>query len=192
MDTNQQEKILIWKRDDESTQTIEVLKFNNTKAGFQIKSLVSGILNNRPILIEYHIIIDQKWKVKEISLISLLTKDKLVLKSGLNERWYDEKNNEIAELKGCIDIDISLSPITNTLPIKRLGDSLIKRTKITVLYINLTNWKHEKVEQYYTKISNNLYKYEGVFRNFEADLPVDNFGFVMTYPTLFKRVFPMS
>jgi len=136
MNTYQQEKILIWKRDDESTHTTEVLKFNIAKGGFQVNSVVSGILNNKPILIEYHINIDPKWKVKKIRVLSLLTSEKLVLKSGDNERWYDEKNNEIPELKGCIDIDISLSPFTNTLPIKRLGDSLIERSKITILYIN--------------------------------------------------------
>jgi hypothetical protein len=184
-------KILVWERNYEDTQTIEVLRFNSKKNLFNIESIVNGILNGQPTSIEYFIKIDKNWKVKEVRIKTLIREDNpIVLKSGIDKRWYDEMNNEIPELKGCIDIDISLTPFTNTLPIKRLGDSLLKRTKLNVLYLNLADWKFEKVEQYYTKLSNNLYKYEGVFRGFTAELPVDNFGFVTTYPNLFERVYP--
>ncbi len=186
-------KTLVWKRDYENTHTIEVLQCKNENNWFDVKSIVSGILNGKPVVIEYFVRIDENWKVKTVKIHSLITKDKsIVFKSGSGERWYDETNNEIPELRGCIDIDISLTPFTNTLPIKRLGDSLVNRTRINVLYLNLTDWKFEKVEQYYTKVSNNLYRYEGVFRNFVAELPIDNFGFVTSYPTLFERVYPSA
>lgn len=190
MKFNQQNETLIWKRDDESTHTLEVLNFK-VDNGFKVKSVVSGMLNGTPLLIDYSLVIDKNWKVNEVNLTSLLDdRNSIILRSGHEQTWYDEKNNEIPELKGCIDIDISITPFTNSLPIKRLGDSLKERTKIIALYFNLTDWKFKKVEQYYTKLSDRLYKYEGVFRNFEADLPVDGFGFVTTYPSLFDRLYP--
>ncbi len=33
-----------------------------------------------------------------------------------------------------------------------------------------------------------VYRYEGLFRNFTADLPVDRDGVVLSYPSLFRRV----
>lgn len=190
MDLKQQEKIMVWKRNDGDTQTLEVLQFQAADHGFSVKSLVSGLLYGYPVLIEYNVEIDKSWRVTQLRLNSLLKDGKsIVLKSGPHTKWYDETNHEIPELKGCVDIDISLTPFTNTLPIKRLGNALLKRTEITVLYLNLTDWKFKKVQQYYTKLSNNRYKYEGIFRNFVAELPVDDFGFVTTYPGLFERLY---
>lgn len=63
-------------------------------------------------------------------------------------------------------MDIPITPFTNTLPIKRLGNPLGQKTKITVPYFYIKNWSFKKVGQYYTKLTDNLYKYEGVFRNF--------------------------
>ncbi|WP_340066659.1 putative glycolipid-binding domain-containing protein [Ascidiimonas aurantiaca] len=188
----EKEKIIIWRRDDESS-TSETLQFKKYGKGFIVKSTVNGILESQPILMEYQIIINRDWVVKEVEIKSLLGElNKITLKSDLNGKWYDVENQEISELNGCIDIDISITPFTNTLPIKRLGNSLEQRTKITVLYFDIKNWEYKKVKQYYTKLTDNLYKYEGVFRNFVADIPIDNSGFVTTYPKLFKRLYPKN
>lgn len=76
------DKAVIWERNYNSTQTIEVLQFSSECNGFNVKNLVCGILNGEPILIEYYIVIDEDWKVKEVRLNSLLKGDKsIVLKS---------------------------------------------------------------------------------------------------------------
>jgi len=189
----EKQKIIIWKREDDETNTSETLQFKEYRKDFIVKSIINGLLEGQPILIEYQIIIDRNWIVKEVEIKSLLEKtNKITLKSNSNGKWYNVDNQEILELDNCIDIDISITPFTNTLPIKRLENSLEQKTKITVLYFDIKNWSFKKVEQYYTKLTDNLYKYEGVFRNFVADLPVDNFGFVTTYPGLFERIFPKN
>ncbi len=186
----EEQKIVIWQREEGATNTLESLQFKKHGNDFIAKSLVNGIIKGRPILIEYHLIISGNWLIKEVEIRSLLAHKNITLKSGSNGKWYDVDNQEISELDSCLDIDIAITPFTNTLPIKRLGNSLKQRTKITVLYFDIDNWRFKKVEQYYTKLSDNLYKYEGVFRNFVADLPIDDYGFVTTYPGLFKRVYP--
>jgi len=189
----EKEKIIIWKRDDDESSTSETLQFKKYGKDFIARSIVNGLLESQPILIEYQVIINRNWIVKEVEIKSLLGEsNKITLKSDSNGKWYDMDNQEISELDGCIDIDISITPFTNTLPIKRLGSSLEQKTKITVLYFDVRNWGFKKVEQYYTKLTDNLYKYEGVFRDFVADLPIDNSGFVTTYPELFKRLYPKN
>ena len=185
-----EQKTVIWQREEGETNTLETLQFKKYGNDFIAKSLVNGIIKSRPILIEYHLIISGNWLIKEVEIKSLLAHKNITLKSGSNGKWYDVDNQEIPELDGCLDIDIAITPFTNTLPIKRLGNSLKQRTKITVLYFDIDNWCFKKVEQNYTKLTDNLYKYEGVFRNFVADLPIDDYGFVTTYPGLFKRVYP--
>ena len=184
------EQIVICGSDDASS-TIETLRFKKFGKDYVALSVVNGILAGQPILIEYQIRIDSNWAVKEVEIKSGLgERDKIALKSDTKGFWYDADDQELTALKGCIDIDISITPFTNTLPIKRLGKILEQRTNISVLYFDIPNWEFKKVEQYYTKRTDNLYRYEGVFRNFMADLPIDGFGFITTYPTLFKRMYP--
>jgi uncharacterized protein len=70
--------------------------------------------------------------------------------------------------------------------------ALLKGVKntIQVLYIKLPVFEVSKVMQHYTMLSENCYVYEGVFRNFIAELPVDDHKMVIDYPGLVKRLYP--
>jgi hypothetical protein len=187
----QNEHIIIWKRESVDTTTIETLRLIKVYNDYSIKSIVNGTLAGKPLLIEYRISIDKTWNVKTVEIESKLNDSlKISLKTDSIGKWFNNDNQEIKELNGCIDIDIAITPFTNTLPIRRLGSILKERTKINVLYFDIASWSFKKVEQYYTMLDSNLYKYEGAFRNFTANLPTDNYGFVTSYPNLFKRIYP--
>ena len=46
----------------------------------------------------------------------------------------------------------------------------------------------EPADQRYTRLGDRLWRYEGLFRDFVANLPVDDMGLVLDYPQLFRRV----
>lgn len=91
------------------------------------------------------------------------------------------------DLNGCIDIDISLTPFTNSLPINRLHLKIGERRIVDVLYVDVLERQIKKVQQAYTRISTFKYQYENVPNDFEAVITVDRSGFVMDYPGLFVR-----
>ena len=43
------------------------------------------------------------------------------------------------------------------------------------------------MDQRYTRLGDRLWRYEGLFRDFVADLAVDDMGLVLDYPQLFRR-----
>jgi hypothetical protein len=58
-----------------------------------------------------------------------------------------------------------------------------------VAYISTPDLQVTRAEQAYSCIElNRVYRYEGIFRNFTADLTVDEDGLVIDYPTLFTRL----
>ena len=91
------------------------------------------------------------------------------------------------EFKGCIDIDISLTPFTNSLPIKRLQWELNKPQQVKLLFLDILSQKIVPVQHRYTKLSNTEYKFENVPNDFEAIITVDEWGLVVNYPELFVR-----
>ncbi|MCZ4245804.1 putative glycolipid-binding domain-containing protein [Pedobacter punctiformis] len=177
---------LIWKGQD----SIENFLFNATENGYTAIGFVNGMDDHQPFCIRYKINISKDWKVKDIEIQSLTDEKKRVfLSTDLNGNWYNENNKHCPEFNGCNDIDISLTPFTNTLPINRLGEKLKNRTRIEVVYFKLPEFEIRKVIQYYSLLKPGLFKYEGVLKDFTADLPVDDDGFVIHYPDLFERIY---
>jgi len=92
----------------------------------------------------------------------------------------------MAVLAGCIDVDFTASPFTNTLPIRRLGLGVGQSARLRVVYIRVPALEIRPATQTYTRLDATHYRYEsGTFR---ADLPVDEDGLVLDYPGLWRRI----
>jgi len=91
------------------------------------------------------------------------------------------------------DVDIRITPATNTLPIKRLGLRKGQSRDITVCYVPLPSQINgeslaQRAEQRYTCIEEGRsYLYQGIFRGFQAVLEIDEAGLVIDYPETFRR-----
>ncbi|AHD00007.1 hypothetical protein METH_04105 [Leisingera methylohalidivorans DSM 14336] len=109
--------------------------------------------------------------------------------------WRDVVGNrELQALVGCIDVDIGITPATNTLPIKRLKLKAQESRDITAAYVPLPDqidgdFLPQRAEQRYTCLTpDHRYRYEGLFRAFTAELEIDEAGLVLDYPDTFRRV----
>jgi len=91
------------------------------------------------------------------------------------------------DLGGCDDIDINCTPLTNTLPVRRLDWSAGKACDIDVAYVSVPELDVRKVRQRYTDLGDGtVFRYES--GSFRADLAVDADGFVVDYPGIWRRV----
>jgi hypothetical protein len=95
----------------------------------------------------------------------------------------------LPELDGCIDPDISMTPFTNTVAIRRLGLTVGEAAEISVAYILVPELSLRAAPQLYTRLAERLWRFDGLDIDFTADLTVDEEGFVMEYPGLFRREF---
>jgi hypothetical protein len=96
-------------------------------------------------------------------------------------------DRDATQFQGCIDIDIPLTPFTNTLPINRLNMPIGSERQIQVFYIDLLEGRLSALDQKYIRREAHLYHYENIPNDFEADIEVDAEGLVIDYPALFKR-----
>jgi uncharacterized protein len=90
-------------------------------------------------------------------------------------------------------VDISQTPFTNTLPIRRLGLAPGESADISVAYLDGTELEPWPEPQGYTCLEKNarggLYRFLSLDGGFPVDLPVDTDGLVLDYPGLFRRAF---
>lgn len=130
---------------------------------------------------------DAAWRLRE-AIIDVSGGGHLRLFSDGEGHWHGEDGQPLAALAGCIDIDLTASCFTNTLPIRRLALAPGERRIIDVAYMHIPALRIEKTTQAYTRLSSHVYRFESLTDGFQAELEVDDDGLVVHYPGLFHRL----
>lgn len=176
---------------------MEQLHIENNRVGINADGVVVGIRDGKPFRIRYQIDTDLQWRVQQLK-VELLDQasQKLQLKSNGAGRWQQGDGTSVPELDGCIDVDLSATPFTNTLAIRRLALQPGDVQELSVVFVAVPEMEFRAVPQRYTCLETNsqggMYKYEGLLRNFSADLLIDRDGLVIEYPNAFRRVWSVE
>lgn len=100
-------------------------------------------------------------------------------------RWQLNKE-QCAGVTGCVDLDLNFSPVTNTLPIRRLNLAVGKAAKVRAAWLSFPSFKLEPLEQVYTRVKMSKYLYQSGDGRFGAELEVDKAGLVIHYPNFWQ------
>lgn len=92
------------------------------------------------------------------------------------------------DLAGAIDIDITATPATNALPIRRLKLAVGGHSDVEVAWVQVPSLDVGVGRQRYTRVGPRAYCFESRDRDFRRTITVDDDGFVLSYPGLFERV----
>jgi len=85
------------------------------------------------------------------------------------------------QVKGCIDVDLGFSPITNTLPIRRLDLPVREGADVRAAWLRFPEMRLEPLDQRYARVDVHCYRYESDRGRFSASLKVDEKGIVVQY-----------
>lgn len=171
---------------------LEQLHLVENETGVVADSLVLGMEGTTPFRLWYQVHTDNNWYVRECLLqIGGAQGQSLHLYADGQGHWTNAEGTACPALNGCLDLDITHTPFTNTLPVRRLALSPGERAELLVAYVTIPDLSIHSTQQRYTCLSRTsaggLYRYEGLESNFTADLPVDARGLVVDYPGLWKR-----
>ena len=177
------------------TPSLEHLRLTTNRAGIFADGLIVGLWEGAPRRIRYEVRCDAAWRARSVLVTSLESEGPEVdLVSDRNGAWTTREGVAVPELDGCIDVDISATPFTNTLPIRRLRLVPEGPQEIRAVYVAIAGMRTWAEPQRYTVLEargdGGLYRFESLDGGFEADLPVDADGVVLDYPGLFERVEP--
>lgn len=161
---------------------------NDHDNGAEITSAIVGSYEGKLYRVEYHIKTNGYWQTVLLDITSQINNHTQVIKlEGDGKGTWICNGKEAAQFKNCIDVDIAVTPFTNTLPIRRLNLQQGRPQQIQVIYCDLLQQEIKPVSQKYTRLSQNEYHYENIPNDFEATIQVDERGFVVDYPGLFVR-----
>ncbi|KTG11654.1 hypothetical protein AUR64_00230 [Haloprofundus marisrubri] len=156
------------------------------------ESVVLGATDDERYRIRYALDCDADGRVRSVSVDSFDSEKRLRLSADGEGRW-DDDGAPIPELDGCLDVDISATPFTNALPIRRLNLATGESATLSMVYVSVPSLTVSAVRQRYTCLDpadadGGRFRYESLTSGFSAEIPVDSAGVVRDYPSLFRRV----
>ncbi|WP_029073881.1 putative glycolipid-binding domain-containing protein [Kaistia adipata] len=111
------------------------------------------------------------------------------LQSDGDGLWRNSEGKRVPALVGALDVDLSASPVTNALTIRRLRLEEGEAREITAVYVRFPDLEIGLDHQRYTCLeAGRRYLYEAVDGTFRAEIETEESGLVTLYDGLFRRV----
>src|SRR5688572_11459353 len=106
---------------DWSGEGLEHLIFREDEDGIRADSFVIGQTDDAPFAARYSLVCIGGWRTRAVSVTLAGQSQGIQISSDGAGNWRDAEGNPLPALNGAIDVDITATPFTNTLPIQRLG-----------------------------------------------------------------------
>ncbi len=165
----------------------EYFRIFRTEHGFRLDGQVVAPLSGKPYFIIYAINCDLHWNTQSIAVEQTQGSQSRSLQIRVDQDhcwWINEQH--IGGLDGFIDVDLSISPSTNTLPINRLSLPLGASRELTAAWLRFPELELAPLPQRYTHVDEFHYRYDSLDSDFTAPLQVDDLGLVLNYGGYWK------
>jgi hypothetical protein len=169
--------------------SLEYFRLHHAADEIRLSGTVLTSNDGEPLRVEYMVQCDRTWVTRavRIDLTRGTASRGLMLTADDDRRWWSN-GKELLAVAGCVDVDISLSPSTNTLPIRRLSLARGEASDVTAAWIRFPELTVEPLPQRYVRTGDLTYRYASAGGAFTADIEVDELGLVVRYPPAWQRV----
>jgi len=152
--------------------------------GWRLRGTVLTREATQPVELRYEVTVDPTWVTTDV--------DVRVAVGGSHARELDELGRvwsgteRLPEYRDCVDVDLSFTPATNTLPIRRLNLDIGEEAEIHVAWVVWPELTVQRVLQRYSRVAEDRYRNRQ--DHFEAELTVDRHGLVLEYEGLWRAI----
>ncbi len=166
-------------------------RFELVRAGaaWTLRGMILAASGDRSAAARYEVSCGPDWRTRRVEVRLRDIGGERVLPLEVSDgRWY-EAGRERDSVRGCLDVDLSWSPSTNTLPIRRLGLEVGQASGVlTAAWVRFPDLALIPLEQEYRRLSDRRYRYTSRGGAFTAEIDVDEHGLVVNYGDFWKRV----
>jgi hypothetical protein len=138
--------------------------------------------------VSYVIRLSPMWHVRQFLLFRDADDPDLWLGNDGSNRWGELNGAHRTELDGCSDIDLHITPFTNTLPIRRMQLDIGDGADVTAAVVDVETLGVIPVQHRYEHLAPGEWRKTHLKTGVSIEFRVDNYGLVQDEPDLFRRV----
>ncbi|MGE0240579.1 MAG: putative glycolipid-binding domain-containing protein [Parvibaculaceae bacterium] len=167
---------------------LEHLVLKATPEGYSVASRVIGESDTGAFAVSYAIDLDKGWRVRAFT-VDAVDGRRRSYRSIAEGRWQDGAGRPLAAFDGCIDIDLSFTCFTNSLPVRRTSFGQGQAREFAMLWMPSDTLDPFVDGQRYACLEpGRRFHYAATDGSIEATIEFDDYGLVTDYPGLFRRV----
>jgi hypothetical protein len=180
------ERALAWRRVD--TPGLERFEMRGGGAGWTLHGTILLVDKDVPFEARYELACDPGWRTRAVAVdIRGPEGDRSLRLTARDGIWRRDGGAEIEAIRGCLDVDLSWSPSTNTLPIRRLDLAIGEEKGTAAAWVRFPGLAVEPLPQEYRRLADTRYRYSSAGGSFVAELDVDDDGLVTRYGNIWTR-----
>lgn len=180
------EQRVIW--DHLESAGAEYVKFQRFTSHMEVNGTVLLVDKDQPHHVTYDLKLGMDWKTKKVKIYQVGNADPFVVQAEKEDKWYVNGIYD-ENLDGATNIDMTISPLSNMLPINRVSWNTGERRTFKMVYIDVLKQEVKPLLQVYTYLGDTnehrIFQYR--CRDFETAIVVDHDGWVVEYPGAFLR-----
>jgi hypothetical protein len=173
--------------------TTEHCIFAENREDISIQGHVVQALHGEPVRIAYHLHLDAQWHTRQVEIqreTARLTQHLMLIADGKGH-WFQD-GQPFDQMQGCLDVDLGITPSTNTLPIRRLGLYPGEQAAVDAVWVRFPDLTLQRLAQRYTCLDETHYRYESFSPTspspYQALLEVDDEGIVRSYEDAWQAI----
>ena len=180
-------KSLLWEYAQD--HSVEHFSLMESERHYLLKGTVNCLLEGKASNINYVVRCTKNWKTRHVYIQNYWgnTKNQISISIDTHQEWKVD-NKRIPFASGLTDIDLGITPATNTLPIRRLSLGVNDSQNSTAVWVRFPDLSLQPLSQRYTRLGQNEYAYDSLASGFHAKIQVDLDGIVVSYGNLWQTI----
>jgi uncharacterized protein len=175
---------ILWR--DVETGALDRCQLDTGPDGLRLRGTVLTPEHGSPLEVRYLIETGPDGLTRRVELELDGGSARRVLLADGAGHWHWEGGPELAEVGGALDVDLTVTPATNTLPIRRLGLGTGQAADLRMAWVQFPGLEVLASEQRYERLAPARWRFST--GDFEAELLVDPDGLVLDYGGLFRSL----
>lgn len=171
---------ILWQRSD--VPGMEWCDIHEGDSGAFAEGVALAVVDGRPRRYEYLVLLDDAGGTRRVVVHE--GTHRLELESDGRGGWA--RDGQSLDLAGATDVDLGFSPLTNSLPLWRLGLEPGGSAEVTVALVDDRDLTVRPAVQHYTRLSADRARFTS--GDVTAELQLDDRGIVRRYDGLWETV----
>ena len=182
------EQEVIW-REVMDEASFELALIVTGPGGVEITGTVLMAEDGVPLRVDYAIQCNESWSTRRVEVLQSYSGEVRALRLDHDGAGnWTRDGDEAPDLKGCTDVDISVSPSTNALPMNRLGLKVGDSGEIKAAWVRFPSLEVIVAGQGYERLGDRLYRFSNLDDDFRAVIEVDDLGVPIDYADIWQRI----
>jgi hypothetical protein len=175
---------ILWQ--DLATGALDRCRLEAGRDGLRLSGVVLTAAHGTPLEVRYLVEAGPDGLTRRVELELDGGAVRRVLLADGSGGWRWEGGPELPEVAGSLDVDLTVTPATNTLPIRRLGLAVGQAADLRMAWVQFPGLEVLASAQRYERLAADRWRFST--GDFTAELLVDPDGLVLDYGGLFRSL----